>query len=59
MITMMVWLLISTSDGVNNRGNTTVVERFKTKEMCEHVMKNSPLLNTNQKMKCIQAEIIK
>lgn len=59
MITMLVWLLISTSDGAYNRGNTAVVERFKTKEMCEHVMKNSPLLNRNQEMRCIQAEIVK
>lgn len=56
MIEVLVWLLISTSDGGNNRGNVTVVERFIDKEQCMHVLSNISD-KSNQITKCIQARI--
>lgn len=56
MIEVLVWLLISTSDGSYNRGNVAVVERFKNKEQCEHVRANIPEKHSQGSI-CIQANI--
>lgn len=56
MIEVMVWLLISTSDGRSNEGNVSVVERFKTQQQCEHVKKLIPR-SVYQESACIQATI--
>lgn len=56
MIEVLLWLLISTSDGSNSRGNVTVVERFIDKEQCMHVMKNIPY-KSSQDASCVQAKV--
>ena len=56
MIEVLVWLLITTSDGSYNRGTTTVVERFIDKEQCMHVMRNIPYKSA-QEANCVQARI--
>lgn len=57
MTTMLVWLLIATSDGYYNRGSVTTVERFASKTNCEHVLNNIPNKHSVE-AKCIQAEIL-
>lgn len=56
MIEVLVWLLISTSDALYNRGGVVVLERFKSQEQCEHVKKNIPA-SGSQRAECVQANI--
>lgn len=58
MKTILVWLLISVSDGSYNRGNVTVVERFATLKDCEHVRAATPKAEMQQEMRCVQANIV-
>ena len=58
MIEIMVWLLIAQSDGVYNRGNVSVVERFASEVQCEHVRKNIPGSGNNFDAKCVQARVL-
>jgi hypothetical protein len=57
MKTILVWMLLSTSDGVYNRGTVTVVGHFPDAEQCEHVRKNIP--NTDSlNSRCVQAKLV-
>lgn len=56
MIEVMLWLLLTTSDGSYNRGTTTVVERFVDKEQCMHVLRNIPYKSA-QESACVQAKV--
>lgn len=56
MIEVLVWLLIASGSGMTSDTTPAVVEKFKTREQCQHVMKNmdpSGYMNA----KCIQANI--
>ena len=57
MTTMLVWLLIVTSDGVYNRGNVVTVERFADVTQCKHVLDNLPN-KSSLEAKCVQANIL-
>lgn len=54
MIEVLVWLLVITHDSY--RGSTTI-ERFKSKEQCEHVSSALGGSNGSIKRQCIQANI--
>lgn len=59
MKTVIVWLLISISDGSGNagtRGVLTVVDKFPTQNDCEWVRKE--IDNTNVETKCVQAKVV-
>ena len=61
MKTVIVWLLITVSDGASNQGNVRVVERFPTSDACEFVRKNIPPSDKrlkNSLERCIQATIV-
>lgn len=57
MVEILVWMLLTTSDGNYNRGNVNSVAMFKTEVQCEHVKKNIPLPG-NLEAKCVQANIL-
>lgn len=57
MTTMLVWLLIVTSDGVYNRGNVVVLELFTDVTQCSHVLGNLPNKSSFE-AKCVQANIL-
>jgi len=60
MNTVLLWLLVSISDGGSNRGNIVVIERFATVEDCEHVRKNLPMgAYVSNTARCIQANVIR
>ena len=57
MVEVLVWLLIvggNTYDGATPR----VLERFKTQEQCQHVMKNISPVSIYGILKCVQANIL-
>ena len=54
MIEVLVWLLVSIPTDYR-AGGTHVVERFKTKEQCEHVLNATK--SPNVRTECIQATI--
>lgn len=56
MIEVLLWLLISTSDGSYNKGQAVVLERFIDKEQCIHVLKHIPN-NYRQEATCVQARV--
>lgn len=56
MTTILVWLLLVTSNGGNAYGHAHVMEKFPTAEMCEHVRRNIP--GVGVAARCIQAEIL-
>lgn len=56
MKTVLVWLLIAISSGSYNRGTTTVVEKFSSKEDCMDVantLRKSPV-----DLYCVPAKIV-
>lgn len=55
MKTILLWLLISVSDGGYNRGNVDVIERFTTQASCEAVM--SQIRTSDAKLQCVKAEV--
>lgn len=57
MTTMLVWLLIVTSNGSSNRGSVVVVERFADVTQCKHVLDNLPN-KYSLEARCIQASIL-
>lgn len=58
MTTVLVWLLITVSDGYYNRGTSAVLERFADVGECERVRKNIPRdSNAEVKSICVQARI--
>ena len=58
MTTILVWLLITVSDGYYNRGTSAVLERFADVAECERVRKNIPRdSNAEVKSICVQARI--
>lgn len=58
MLEVLVWLLISESDGSYNRGNVSVVERFRTEEQCERVAKLLAKTSNNKFTYCIQSNVL-
>ena len=57
MVEVLVWILVSTSNGYSNQGTLTVIDRFKTEQSCQHVKDNLPKKNQLE-AKCIQANIL-
>jgi hypothetical protein len=59
MTTILVWLLITVSDGYYNRGTSAVLERFADVAECERVRRNIPRdSNAEVKSVCVQARIV-
>jgi hypothetical protein len=58
MKTIIVWLLITVSNGGYNRGNVTVVDRFPTAETCEFVRQAIPNKGDDFIARCIQATVV-
>lgn len=58
MIEVLVWLLVSVSDGASNRGNISVLERFASEAQCEHVKANIPAHDSLFRARCVQARIL-
>lgn len=58
MNTIIVWLLISVSDALYNRGTLTVVGKFPDENSCKYVEQNLPFSHV-LRTKCIQAKIVK
>lgn len=59
MKTVLVWLLITVSDGHYNRGTSAVMERFADVSECERVRKSIPRdSNAEVKSICVQARIV-
>lgn len=68
MTTIIIWLLITTSDGAYNRGNIYVLERFATEKDCMEVKSQIPhdvqvgfghSGDTNFYANCVKATVIK
>ena len=57
MVEVLVWMLLTTSDGAYNRGTVNSIAMFKTEVQCEHVKKNIPR-SGNWEAKCVQANIL-
>jgi len=57
MKTVLVWLLLVTSDGSQNRGVATVLERFAEQSECERVKSYIPN-SGNVVSRCIQARVL-
>ncbi len=57
MNTIILFLLISVSDGAYNRGNITVVERFTTAQDCENVRAALKKFEENAPAVCVQAKV--
>jgi hypothetical protein len=55
--TIVLWLLVAVSDGGNNRGTVSVVERFVSKQACEDVSGQIPRAGDNVLTRCIRAEL--
>lgn len=57
MTEVLVWLFLYTA-GVGTAASTVVVERFKTKEQCEHVLRAANNMGNSQRHACVQANIL-
>lgn len=58
MTEVLVWLFLYSAGGGTAAPATVVVERFKTKEQCEHVLRAANNMENSNRHACVQANIL-
>lgn len=61
MIEITIWILVAISNGSNNIGISTVIDRFASREACESAMaqlyENKPTVGNSRWAYCIKATV--